>query len=83
MEFLRTSCWKSSLNKLFYNNFSKIESLLTVMPLAGGQGGRQNLGVQLTLLQPRAGADYAHHNTAGPPLFENPAASLLYFVCIK
>ena len=45
-----------------------------VMPLAGGQGGL-NLGVQLTLLQPR-GADYAHHITASPLGFENPAAAL-------
>jgi hypothetical protein len=33
------------------------------------------LGVQLTLLQP-GGADYAHHITASPPGFENPAAAL-------
>jgi len=35
------------------------------------------LGVQLTLLQP-GGADYAHHITASPPGFENPAAALVY-----
>ena len=39
------------------------------MPLAGGQG--RNLGVQFT-----RGAYYAHHITASPPGFENPAASL-------
>ena len=38
------------------------------------------MGVQLTLLQP-GGADYAHHITASPPGFENPAASLLC-ICI-
>ena len=51
---------------------------ITVLPLVGGQGGLQptrNLGAQLTLLQP-GGADYAHHITASPPGFENPAASL-------
>jgi hypothetical protein len=35
------------------------------------------LGVQLTLLQP-GGADYAHHITASPPGFENPAAALQF-----
>ena len=34
------------------------------------------MGVQLTLLQP-GGADYAHHITASPTGFENPAASLI------
>ena len=52
---------------------------LTVMPLAGGQGGfypTRNLGVQLTLFQP-GGADYVHHITASPTVLENPAAFLL------
>ena len=51
----------------------------TVLPLVGGQGElypTRNFGVQLTLLQPGGGADYAHHITASPPGFENPAASL-------
>ena len=29
------------------------------------------------------GADYAHHITASPPGFENPAAALLYTIKIK
>ena len=35
------------------------------------------MGVKLSLLQP-GGADYAHHITASPPGFENPAAALYY-----
>ena len=42
---------------------------------ARGWAPTRNLGVQLTLLQP-GGADYAHHITASPPGFENPAAAL-------
>ena len=48
----------------------------------GGQGGlypTRNLGVQLTQLQPGE-ADYAHHITARPPGFENPAAALYNLV---
>ena len=36
---------------------------------------QRNLGVQLTLFQPR-GADYAHHITDCPTGFENLKASL-------
>ena len=46
----------------------------------GEQGGRtpsQILADQLTLFQPW-GADYAHHITASPPGFQNPAAALPY-----
>ena len=63
-----------------YYSFLLITALLfLVMPLADGQGGLypiRNLGVQLTLLQPGR-ADFAHHITARPPGFENPAAPLL------
>ena len=42
---------------------------------ASGWAGWANFGVQLTPLQ-SGGADYAHHITASPPGFENPAAAL-------
>ena len=66
------------LEKNFRNN--QIKKVLThvskpVLPAVGGQGGLRNLGAELTLLQPGV-ADYAHHITASPPGFENPAAAL-------
>ena len=48
------------------------------MPLAGGQGGslvHTEIGSSVNPIATR-GADYAHHITASPPGFENPAASL-------
>ena len=44
------------------NSLGKKDYIFAVMPLLGGQGG---------LL-----ADYAHHITASPPGFENPAVLL-------
>ena len=43
------------------------------MPLEGGQG--PEFGSSVNPITTR-GADYAHHITASPPGFENPAASL-------
>ena len=47
------------------------------MPLAGGQGGlaHPDFGSSVNPITTR-GADYAHHITASPPGFENPAAAL-------
>ena len=49
--------------------------LNAVMPLSGGQGG-----LSVNPITTR-GADYAHHNTASPPGFENPAAYLDSTTC--
>ena len=45
-----------------------------MLPLVGGQGG-PDFGSSVNPFTTR-GADYAHHITASPPGFENPAASL-------
>ena len=53
------------------------------MSLVDWQGGiypNQNFGVQLTLLQPGLGLDYAYHITACPLGFENLIASLDIFM---
>ena len=47
------------------------------MPLVGGQGGLPEFGSSVNPITTK-GADYAHHITASPPGFENPAASLLW-----
>ena len=49
--------------------------LHAVLPLVGGQGGLPEFGSSVNPITTR-GADYAHHITASPPRFENPAASL-------
>ena len=50
------------------------------MPQLGGQGGlyiaHPEFGSSFNPITTR-GADYAHHSTASPPGFENPAASLI------
>ena len=52
---------------------------MSVMPLAGGQGGRAlahvEFGSSVNPITTRR-ADYAHPITASPPKFENLAASL-------
>ena len=51
---------------------SYLNVLFAVMTLAGRQGGRSVNPITTR------GADYAHHITASPPGFENPATSLSY-----
>ena len=51
--------------------------LHAVLPLVGGQGGLPEFGSSVNPITTR-GADYAHHITASPPRFENPAAALYY-----
>ena len=48
-----------------------------VLLLVGGQGGQAHpeFGSSVNPITTR-GADYAHHITASPPRFENPAAAL-------
>ena len=48
-----------------------------VLPLVGGQGGLSPPRIsKFNYPYNNQGADYAHHITASPPGFENPAASL-------
>ena len=49
--------------------------MMAVMPLVGGALAHPEFGTSVNPITTR-GADYAHHITASPPGFENPAASL-------
>ena len=48
--------------------------MMAVMPLVGGALAHPEFGTSVNPITTR-GADYAHHITASPPGFENPAAS--------
>ena len=54
-----------------------VEIGLTDLTNIWGASGLPGPPVPASLLLQPGGADYAHHITASPPGFENPAASLI------